>query len=824
MAINYWNGYGDWFDSADWSEGAPPATTDDADIQSGEVTVDHANSPISVNSLTVEASLLLTEDDLTITGSAGLDISGGFVSIDVSPDADTHIWGGSTIIIDGTLTNSPTANARLYVGAANLEQATTVTATALDNDGGQIYLTGNTDTTPSASGLAQIDIGSAAGFGTAGEVTGTIDLTGNALVQFASGSITAIETGAILWLNGPNASVANSGGVANSAISTITSNAGTLQLQDEALTLDQGLTNTTTGYIDVDISGGGSTFNIDGVLDNQNYIDIGNAYLTAATIITATGLNNENPGNTQLQLHGSTATDGGRATLDIDSTAGFGTGTELTGSVLLDGNALLEFDQNGSISSIASGASLTLGGPDAFVADGDDTTHNSALTGLNENDGTLTLEDSALAVQGDLDNTGILDVDNSYAVTSAGYVFGGSILNIAGTLTNGPTANARLYIGDANLDQATTVTAAALDNDGGQIYLTGNTDTIPSASGLAQIDIGSTAGFGTDGEVTGTVDLTGNALLQFASGSITAIETGAVLWLNGPDASVADLNGGTNSAISDLTTNAGTLQLQDEALTLDQGLTNTTTGYIDVDISGGGSTFNIDGVLDNQNYIDIGNAYLTAATIVTATGLNNENPGNTQLQLHGSTATDGGRATLDIDSTAGFGTGTELTGSVLLDGNALLEFDQNGSISSIASGASLTLGGPDAFVADGDDTTHNSALTGLNENDGTLTLEDSELDLAGNFNNTGYLYVDNSYAVTPAGYVYGGSDLAISGAFSNSSNVFIGNSNLDGRHECFGGRARQYRVHQHHRRCIWSHRYSDHRRHERGPRRHDCGQ
>ena len=93
----------------------------------------------------------------------------------------------------------------------NLEQATTVTAAALDNDGGQLYLTGNTATTPSASGLAQLDIGSTAGFGTAGEVTGIVDLTGNALVQFASGSISAIDAGALLWLNGPNASVAELG-------------------------------------------------------------------------------------------------------------------------------------------------------------------------------------------------------------------------------------------------------------------------------------------------------------------------------------------------------------------------------------------------------------------------------------------------------------------------------------------------------------------------------------------------------------------------------------------------------------------------------------
>ncbi|HTV34282.1 MAG TPA: hypothetical protein VME69_14505, partial [Methylocella sp.] len=57
----------------------------------------------------------------------------------------------------------------------------------------------------SSSEQALLDVRGAAGFGTAGTLTGTVDLTGNSAIEFASGQITTIASGATLDLNGPAA-------------------------------------------------------------------------------------------------------------------------------------------------------------------------------------------------------------------------------------------------------------------------------------------------------------------------------------------------------------------------------------------------------------------------------------------------------------------------------------------------------------------------------------------------------------------------------------------------------------------------------------------
>jgi hypothetical protein len=90
------------------------------------------------------------------------------------------------------------------------------------------------------------------------------------------------------------------------------------------------------------------------------------------------------------------------ATLDIGSTAGFGAAGTLYGTLVLSGDALVEFAR-GQIDTIAAEAPLTLNGAHAFIADASDTSSNSALTGLN-------------TVSGD----GSLDLVNGATVTTSG--------------------------------------------------------------------------------------------------------------------------------------------------------------------------------------------------------------------------------------------------------------------------------------------------------------------------------------------------------------------------------------------------------------------
>jgi Hint domain len=524
--------------------------------------------------------------------------------------------------------------------------------------------------------------------------------------------------------------------------------------------------------IDIDSGAGGTEFSVGGTLTITSYIDIGNPDLSAATTVSVGAIELNN--SADLSLTGSSSA---LATLEIASAAGLGTPGELTGQVTIAGDAVLEFDGGGSITTIDDGASLWLIGPNAFLADTQQSvTSNSALTGLATNAGYLYLQDTSITTTGDLDNTGWIYVD-AY-VTSVDATLGGSTLTIGGALTNSNFVEIGSdYSYEYFQNAATLVKAASLDNTG-NLYLYGNETA--SQTGLTTLDVASVAGFGTAGELTGQVYLSGDALLEFdGGGSITTIDEGASLSLNGPNAFLADTQPSvtSNTALSGLATNAGTLSLEDTSLTTTGDLDNTGTGVFYVDNSGyvtglfGGSAVTIGGTLANGGTVDIGSDNQNASTTVTAANL--DNTGN--LYLYGNDAAPPTvLTTLDVASAAGFGTAGELTGNVSISGDALLEFDAGGSITTIEAGASLSLYGPNAFLADTQPSvTSDSALTGLATNAGTLSLQDTSLTTTGDLDNTatGVFYVDDSEYVNG---VVGGSAVTIGGTLTNSGTVDIG--------------------------------------------------
>jgi hypothetical protein len=629
------------------------------EFASSQITTIAANSGLNINgpdAFLADASN--TSSNSALTGLTT--ITGGLNLEDIAPltttgaltntnelQVDTgYQAGGSTLHIGGALTNDGTVD----IGTGGLSASTTVTATALTNfigtNLGTINLTGNTDTGLPVPVVATFDIASAAGFGTASVLTGTVVLGGDALLEFASGQITTIGFDSGLTLNGPDAFVADaSNRSANSALTGLTRITGGLNLEGIApLTTTGALTN--TGNLDVDTSyqAGGSTLHIGGALTNDGTVDIGTGGLSASTMVTTTALTNYI--GTALGAINLTGNTSGAlpvpvvATFDIASAAGFGTASMLTGTVVLGGDALLEF-ASGQITTIAADSGLTLSGPDAFVADASNTSSNSALTGLTRITGGLNLEGIApLTTTGALTNTGNLDVDTSYQA-------GGSTLHIGGVLTNDGTVD----IGTGGLSAATTVTATGLNNyisaNLGTLNLTGNTSV------KATLDITGTAGFGgaTAGLLYGAVTLSGDALLEFASGQITTIDANSGLTLSGPDAFVADAsNTSSNSALTGLTRITGGLNLEDIApLTTTGALTN--TGNLDVDTSyqAGGSTLHIGGALTNDGTVDIGTAGLSAATTVTATGLDNASTGT--INVTGNSNSDF-QALLTVNGTA----------------------------------------------------------------------------------------------------------------------------------------------------------------------------
>ncbi len=103
-----------------------------------------------------------------------------------------------------------------------------MSAAALSN-AGTIDLFGNT--TPGTTNQATMLIAGAA----PSSLTGTYNLSGDALLQFGSGAITGIAGGAVLTETGAQSRVAIAGTPdSNSALTTLSSNAGQLMLNNGA--------------------------------------------------------------------------------------------------------------------------------------------------------------------------------------------------------------------------------------------------------------------------------------------------------------------------------------------------------------------------------------------------------------------------------------------------------------------------------------------------------------------------------------------------------------------------------------------------------------
>ena len=93
--------------------------------------------------------------------------------------------------------------------------------------------------------------------------------------------------------------------------------------------------------------------------------------------------------------------------------------------------------------------------------------------------------------------------------------------------------------------------AAALDNTG-LIHLTGSNPNLSANPNQALLDVtAGSAGFGTAGVLSGTVELVGDSAIEFASGQITSLANGAKLDLAGYDSFIEDSTApGSNSALT----------------------------------------------------------------------------------------------------------------------------------------------------------------------------------------------------------------------------------------------------------------------------------
>ena len=186
-----WTDAGDnWTTAVDWSacNGTSPnnsgGNTYDATISNGGSPT--LTSPITVGNVTVSGSTWFLRGP-----SAAATLTGNLAN---SGNVDLDIFGGdggASLGVGGTLTNS----GNVQIGSSNdsLSANTTVTANAVNNTG-TINLYGN------GTNHAALKVSGAAGFGTAGVISGQVNLQDNSLVQFGSGGLSSIASGGQLSL------------------------------------------------------------------------------------------------------------------------------------------------------------------------------------------------------------------------------------------------------------------------------------------------------------------------------------------------------------------------------------------------------------------------------------------------------------------------------------------------------------------------------------------------------------------------------------------------------------------------------------------------
>ncbi len=371
-----------------------------------------------------------------------------------------------------------------------------------------------------------------------------------------------------------------------------------------SLAVSGNLSNSGRLLVDAENGDGGSSVMVAGELINSGLLQIGDEGLTLGMTDMLSVGSLDNFGGA-IDLYGCAyMSTPSSAMLDVGGSAGFGAAGALEGHVDLQSDAIIEFAR-GEITEIAAKAELTLGNYNVFLADASATHSNSALTGLKTIDGQLNLDDGAWVLPtGALANSGDIDVD---AIAQAG----GSKLGVGGALANSGT----ISIGSTSLvtpagetGPASVVSAASLSNQiGGKlgaIDLTGNTNAV------AALELSGAAGFGSTGTSYGAVNLSGEALIEFAGGQIGSIAAGSELSLNGAGAFVADeTNTAANSALTGLSSIAGALNLEGGAsLQIAGALTNKGLVALDRSAGAGGSNLSVAGQLTNSGTLAIGPA------------------------------------------------------------------------------------------------------------------------------------------------------------------------------------------------------------------------
>lgn len=662
-----WNvGNGNWSAAGSWTPaGGPPGLNDNATVNIAgtytvtlntnqsvhDLTLNNATATLSqtgAKTLTVGGTVALAAgkyilNDGTISGGS-ITSAGGLLQPQVTGGTLNNVAVGVGVLdfttfgqlkLQGTSTLAAGTTLNLNAGSRIGFQQTTALdnltvnlagfSPALSVDGSNTLTLGSsttiTSTTP-AGGL----LTSGLFVGGTGVIQnkGLVRTTGSGLLFINPTSFVNQSGGIVRGSSGGTVQI-QTGGVINQAGGTFDANGGTFNLlgtnwsNQGAITLGSGTLNlggsfTTAGIGTVNRTGG--TVMITGALDNS-----------AATLAL-----NASTGSYQLAQNGSIT--GGGVTASGGSQLLLSSGNSNRLNNVDVGLGVLNFDlPNGRVrlqgsSSLAAGTTLDLNGTINVVGFEQTTTLNNLTVNLNTPLSALSVEgNNTLTLGGTTTVTGTASV----SLTSGLLVSGGTgVLQNQGLIRNNSTSTLTI--------NPTTFT----NQSGGVVRVSGGTVSIPDATNLTNVAAGALTG--------GNWEVQANAALDFGSRTISTVNAGTTVELNGANA--------TFNALNALTTNNGTLRVLGGSNFAPTGGAVTNTGVIEV---GAGSTLTSD---------------------LTVRGGGALRGGGT---LGGNGSTSSGNATFDTTGgtlSPGLGTGTgvlTVAGNLTLNGNTTVAIKLNGN-------------------------------------------------------------------------------------------------------------------------------------------------
>jgi autotransporter-associated beta strand protein len=391
--------------------------------------------------------------------------TGSTLTLTSVPETVNNLWFDGSYIFSGGKLNLAGGGVTVFTGsAATINSSISGSGGLKLSGGGNLELGGSVSNT--FTGNTTVSAGTLTLNMTGGAVAipgGTVAVNG-ANLQFSGANQTGNQT-AIVLTNSTNAAAMTLAAGANQTIGSLAGDGDVNFSATPGASLSVGSNGTPTAF-------------------SGNFNGAGTLIKTGAGTFTISGTNNSLPA---VQVNG--------GALTFSTSVANLNGTSLGGSWTVNAGTL-NFPVGSTVTTIAPGASVTLGAPTASFP---------ALNGLTTNQGTFVISGGkTFTTAGALTNDSIVGVSGT-----------GSALTIAGNLANSGTPGAT---GGTSVGPGATLIANSITQN--NLVMAGNVTIPTKANGGGQSFVNNLLLLGTTDHWTGKLDLNDNSMLiNYGSGS-----------------------------------------------------------------------------------------------------------------------------------------------------------------------------------------------------------------------------------------------------------------------------------------------------------------